>query len=138
MTWISVNERLPEPGVSVLVWVPESANHDGGYTIDMIDPESDGDLWLDHYEHGVPKEYAPYTHWQPLPPPPGAEPRFKPGDEVVHIDYPEYGIGKVVEIARSGKRALVNFPSVNHTWESGIEAYYTLAKLRPAPKEGGA
>ncbi|TLX52783.1 hypothetical protein DN824_21995 [Stutzerimonas nosocomialis] len=88
--WISVEERMPEPGVTVLVYAPpQPGDHPGDVRIsfDGIDPESDGDYWIDHgehYEHYCcvakggdvdwhgPSEKAPYTHWMPLPAIPSA------------------------------------------------------------------
>lgn len=82
--WIPVGEKMPEKGVTVLVWDPrEDADHEPGSTMDALDPDSDGYTWIEHsnsYEHylacsgevpsvGPPKE-APYTHWKPLPPSP--------------------------------------------------------------------
>lgn len=89
--WISVDERLPEVGVTVLVYEPFRHGEDWPGTVrisfDHICPDYEG--WHDHcasYEHfmavgGVnacgpdvtcvgPSEKAPYTHWQPLPAPP--------------------------------------------------------------------
>lgn len=89
--WVPVSERLPEPGVTVMVYTPPQP---GDYpdsvriSFDGICPESDGDYWVDHgehYEHYCmiakggdadwhgPSEKAPYTHWHPLPAAPGAE-----------------------------------------------------------------
>ncbi len=53
--WISVEERLPEPGVDVLT---VDADGDVGVDWRWSDGTFDDDL----------------THWMPLPPPPGAEP----------------------------------------------------------------
>ena len=89
--WISVDDRMPEPGILVMVYSPPQI---GDYpdsvriAFDGIDPESDGDYWLEHgenYEHYCsvakggdvewcgPSEKAPYTHWMPLPSPPVSE-----------------------------------------------------------------
>ncbi|MDV2861825.1 DUF551 domain-containing protein [Phytobacter ursingii] len=81
--WIPVSERMPEPGVLVLVYAPpQPCDHPGSVRIgfDFIDPDGDDPTyWFDHgesYEHfcmvacdGMvgPTEKAPYTHWQPLP-----------------------------------------------------------------------
>jgi hypothetical protein len=89
--WISVDERLPEVGVTVLVYEPFRHGEDWPGTVrisfDHICPDYEG--WHDHcasHEHfmavgGVnacgsdvtctgPSEKAPYTHWMPLPAPP--------------------------------------------------------------------
>ncbi|MCY1276903.1 hypothetical protein D3C76_830170 [compost metagenome] len=89
--WIKCSERLPEPGVLVMVYQPSRPeDHPGTIRIefDAIDPESDGDYWMVHgenYEHFCciakggdcdwigPSERAPYTHWMPLPEPPKDE-----------------------------------------------------------------
>ena len=85
MKWISVKDRLPEKGVPVLVFVPRKGDEEKYITIDLLDPDSDGDIWYwhnDNYERYVlagppgsigPSEEAPYTHWQPLPEPPKGE-----------------------------------------------------------------
>lgn len=88
--WISVTERLPEPGVTVLVYSPPQPGDwpdSVRISFDGIDPEDDDKAsWADHnrhYEewcciakggddidwHG-PSEKAPYTHWMSLPEPP--------------------------------------------------------------------
>lgn len=58
--WISVDERLPEPGETVLVW------HHGEVQM----------AWLNHFTNGVAYfvrdthyNFEP-THWMPLPAPP--------------------------------------------------------------------
>lgn len=85
--WIRCSDRLPEPGVTVLVYTPpQSCDLPGDIRInfDWIDAESDNpQLWYQHseqYEYFChvatsesrfgPSEIAPYTHWQPLPAPP--------------------------------------------------------------------
>lgn len=89
--WISVEDRLPDPGVTVMVYTPpQPGDRPGDFRIqfDGIAPESDGDYWInhgEHYEHWCciakggddidwrgPSEKAPYTHWMPLPAAPSA------------------------------------------------------------------
>lgn len=90
--WISVDERLPEVGVTVLVYEPFRHGEDWPGTVrilfDYICPDYED--WHDHcasHEHFMavgganacgpdvtcigPSEKAPYTHWMPLPPAPG-------------------------------------------------------------------
>lgn len=89
--WVSVAERLPEPGLTVFVYSPPQPD-DWSDSVrigfDAIDHE-DGQSWINHtahYEHyccvakggedGVncvgPSEKAPYTHWMPVPAIPAA------------------------------------------------------------------
>ncbi len=77
--WMSVLDRLPERGVTVMVF-----SQDGEIYFDEIDEDcDDGDRWYAHdqsYEHYCnvakpagsvgPDCEAPYTHWMPLPKPP--------------------------------------------------------------------
>lgn len=89
--WISVAERLPEPGLTVFVYSPPQPDDwpdSVRIEFDAIDPESDGESWVNHsahYEHfccvakgGMdvpmtgPSEKAPYTHWMPVPAIPSA------------------------------------------------------------------
>ena len=92
--WISVDERLPEVGVTVLVYEPFRHGEDWPDTVriffDYICPDYEG--WHNHcasYEHFMvigganacgpdvtctgPSEKAPYTHWMPLPASPTIE-----------------------------------------------------------------
>lgn len=64
--WISVEERLPEPFVSVLVYMPEEK---------PLPPVHEGFLaregmWYANYFDREPMEI---THWMPLPEPPEEE-----------------------------------------------------------------
>lgn len=87
--WISVDDRLPDAGMLVLVYSPpQPGDWPDSIRIefDFIDPDSDGPIWhnhSEHYEHyscvakggaGVewtgPSASAPYTHWMPLLAPP--------------------------------------------------------------------
>lgn len=86
--WISVAERLPEPGLTVFVYSPPQPDDwpdSVRIGFDAVDPE-DGESWINHnahYEHYCcvakgdtpmtgPSEKAPYTHWMPVPAIPGA------------------------------------------------------------------
>lgn len=65
--WISVSERLPEPGVPVLIYIPA---HDEQVT--GVLERADGILASDSF-HVNECDYWPVehvSHWQPLPPPP--------------------------------------------------------------------
>ena len=85
--WVSVNERLPDKGLMVLVYSPpQPGDWPDSIRIefDCIDPDSDDPCWhnhSEHYEHycciakggsdiewSGPSEKAPYTHWMPPPP----------------------------------------------------------------------
>lgn len=61
--WIPVDERLPPDNVAVLV------NHDSG-GVEMAFREG-GRWYISHAGVSVPD--CSYTHWMPLPPPPGGE-----------------------------------------------------------------
>jgi hypothetical protein len=82
--WISVEDRLPEAGVGVMVYSPPldgEGPEDYRIDFDCIDPDDDDHAsWLnhnEHYEHYCcvgkpegstgPRAEAPYTHWQQLP-----------------------------------------------------------------------
>jgi hypothetical protein len=100
--WISVDDRLPEVGVGVMVYSPPVAGEgpeDFRLDFDCIDPNDDHASWLNHnenYEHFCcvakpegstgPKEKAPYTHWMPMPAAPGtASGEVAQLDEVVRF-----------------------------------------------------
>ena len=81
--WIPVSERMPGPGILVLVYTPpQPGDYPGDVRIgfDYIDPDGDDPTyWFNHgenYEHfccvacdGMTgqSEKALYTHWMPLP-----------------------------------------------------------------------
>lgn len=81
--WIPVSERMPEPGILVLVYTPPQPDDypwDVRIGFDYIDPDGDDPTyWFNHGENyeefycvacdGMtgPSEKAPYTHWIPLP-----------------------------------------------------------------------
>lgn len=88
--WVSVAERLPEPGLTVFVYSPPQPDdwpNSVRIEFDAVDTE-DGESWINHsahYEHfccvakgGMdepvtgPSEKAPYTHWMPVPAIPAA------------------------------------------------------------------
>lgn len=82
--WIKCSDRLPEVGVTVLVYSPptkDSWPDEVNINFDYIDPDCDEPIfWFYHgqsYEHFCcvakpegstgPSESAPYTHWMSLP-----------------------------------------------------------------------
>lgn len=87
--WVKVSDRLPEPGVLVLIYTPPQPGDwpdDIRIGFDGIDPEGDGTTWAghsEHYEHFMdigghgccgpdvevagPAPDAPYTHWMHRP-----------------------------------------------------------------------
>ncbi|QPI08302.1 DUF551 domain-containing protein [Stutzerimonas stutzeri] len=76
--WISVEERLPELGETVLVWVEAERymeDEHGQYRMDASEVDlgetqnNGGELFLDHYS-GPFGDSECVTHWMPLPPPP--------------------------------------------------------------------
>jgi len=64
--WISVEERLPETGVTVMGWVeyPTRSNYATYKFVVCLDKRTKGRGWL-----GC-EGYTEVTHWQPLSPPP--------------------------------------------------------------------
>lgn len=62
--WISVKERLPKIGDKVLV-----ISRLGDQSVATFD----GDAFVDH--HGIGAVIKYFTHWMPLPEPPGADKR---------------------------------------------------------------
>jgi hypothetical protein len=71
MRWISVDERMPEETIPVLLFLPDS--QDGEITTGYL--SVDGDFRDIRWD----VEFNPYyvTHWMPLPPPPEPEPEQK-------------------------------------------------------------
>lgn len=81
--WISVKDRLPEPGLRVLTW-----NHKGWrrYKLGIHNYERDYsatkcDWWIGDQNHRVDDGYV--THWAELPPGPGGE----------HVEQTSYLVG---------------------------------------------
>lgn len=92
--WSRVDDRLPDPGVVVLVYTPpQPEDWPGSVNIKFDFICADYEYWHDHsenYEHYMmvggpnccgpdvevtgPSEKAKYTHWMPLPAPPGESP----------------------------------------------------------------
>lgn len=64
--WISVEDRLPEEGTPVLVWVPAWSSQEVAHLNRDFDPHPW--RWCDEY---LTPDTAP-THWQPLPAAPSA------------------------------------------------------------------
>lgn len=79
--WVSVEERMPEPGTECLVWVVSSPWAQPGThyaALDTWDEQHEAPLsfssatipiglgWGDH-------EYEDITHWQPIPAPPNSK-----------------------------------------------------------------
>ena len=61
--WISVEERLPEKDVRVLVWLTEGAS---SYTRIDTDRRTDTELYGERWA----RWFNDVTHWMPLPEPP--------------------------------------------------------------------
>jgi hypothetical protein len=59
--WINVKDRLPEPGIEVLVVMGNRTMRVAEYSsADLVCPWWDGAFWLE----------CEVKYWQPLPPPP--------------------------------------------------------------------
>lgn len=69
--WISVEERLPEEGLTVLVWSPTCLMHSMRYYPKSAYPWRDNDPRDECSFSTIPDA----THWMPLPSPPNPEQR---------------------------------------------------------------
>jgi hypothetical protein len=65
--WISVKDRLPEDGSSVLVFIPDYPDAYLSNRVAWLDCDTTPPLWI---HEGV--DIDGVTHWQPLPAPPEA------------------------------------------------------------------
>lgn len=64
-TWISVEERLPEKHVEVLICTEDYGKNELGFANTAV---WDGSEWIETWNR---KESIPYvSHWMPLPAPP--------------------------------------------------------------------
>lgn len=63
--WIPVEERLPEEGEQVIVWMPDCPHHPCGMDIGSCMTDSWGVSWM---VSGGRSAFP--THWMPLPKPP--------------------------------------------------------------------
>jgi tRNA nucleotidyltransferase (CCA-adding enzyme) len=61
--WISVEERLPEAGVDVLIWSPIDSQFRRA-CVAALDRVNGQHFWTSEYGDEMP------THWMPLPEPP--------------------------------------------------------------------
>lgn len=66
--WISVEERLPEYGVSVLVADAREGFIGKWWLKAGTDTRNGKDFWVDDSDYGF--SFAEVTHWMPLPEPP--------------------------------------------------------------------
>ena len=73
MDWISVRDRMPEPGTNVLVYAV--ANEGDGHTINMtwrFQYTNGKTIWVEPYQFFLVNYHI--THWMLLPEPPKEEP----------------------------------------------------------------
>ncbi len=63
--WIPVEERLPEEGEQVIVWMPDCPHHPCGMDMGSCMTDSWGVSWM---VSGGRSAFP--THWMPLPEPP--------------------------------------------------------------------
>ena len=74
MNWISVQERMPDDGERVLVYIPNAFNNHKvtvrQYHVNYARTELD--WWIGGYQN-YRVEHGYVTHWAPLPEPPKGE-----------------------------------------------------------------
>lgn len=78
--WIPVTERLPEMGVSVLIYINTSNADDDYYEVACRFTHNPVDGWSCNGD----RIYEGVTHWRELPPPPGQEQNF-----IINVRPPE-------------------------------------------------
>lgn len=77
--WISVKERLPKIGETVLVY----GSHGGIYTAYLYAHSENLSVWY----RPSSKSHTNPTHWMPLPAPPGKEAKdITQGRDIIHCD----------------------------------------------------
>jgi hypothetical protein len=67
--WISVDDRLPEPGLIVLAIARHSFMISKHYTAYRTEPLDEGGMWFWRDSHDG-RQTNWFTHWMPLPEPP--------------------------------------------------------------------
>lgn len=69
--WISVEDRLPEVGIDVLVWIKKGPGKKAAVTAGLFFDHGEGSpIWMG-WESEEPFRHSwKITHWRPLPAPP--------------------------------------------------------------------
>ena len=114
--WISVEDRLPEEGLSVLVgWTGST---------DCAIALQNRDKWTSHWNDTCfSGDEEPPTHWQPLPEPPKALPLFY-AEKVsrycsTHLVYLR-GYGRICVLTDEAK-AQGLCDKLNHVWDLDLD-----------------
>jgi len=69
LNWIDCKDRLPEEGQFFIAFGPGLGNHVRGPTMDFC--LFDGELWVEHGTERADGREQWFTHWMPIPKPPG-------------------------------------------------------------------